>query len=113
MELKDFMSPEWLRWISGLGFYLMSSDADDDKGWSERKGYYVNYSPATQLWTLTITTNTIQKQEDGGEFEENSEENIGPHVLGKLRETLSTYKIELDDEDANKIIKRMTNPNLL
>jgi hypothetical protein len=113
MEMKDFMSPEWPRWISGLGFYVMSSDADDDTGWSERKGYYVNYNPGTQLWTLTITTNTVQKEEDGGEFEENSEENFGPHDLGKFREILSTYEIELDVGGANEIIKRMTNPHLL
>ena len=113
MDLKDFMSPEWPRWISGLGFYVMSEDSSDNAGWSESKGYYVNYNTGTHLWTLTITTNTVQKEEDGGEFEENSQENVGPHDLGKLREILSTYEIELDDETANEIIKRMKNLHLL
>jgi hypothetical protein len=113
MDPKDFMSTEWPRWISGCGFYVMSEDSNDETGWSESKAYYLNYNPGTQLWTLTITTDTVQKEEDGAEFEENSEENIGPHDLEKLREILSTCEIELDDEGANEIIKRMKNPHLL
>ena len=113
MDPKDFMSAEWPRWVSGRGFYFMSEDSDDDAGWSESKGYYINYNNEKQLWALTISVRTVQKEEDGTEFEENGEENIGPHDLGKLREILATYEIEFADEISNEIIKRMSNPHLL
>lgn len=113
MKPEDFSSPEWPRWVSGLGFYIMSEDGEDGSGWSESKTYFVNLDTKTDLWTLTIATTTKQKEEDGFESEEADEETIGPHKLEEFREVLATYDFKLDDDMVSEITKRLNNKHLL
>ena len=49
MDLNDFLSKEGPRWVSGLGFYIMSEHSDDGSGWFENKTYYVNFDLGTEF----------------------------------------------------------------
>jgi len=113
MDSNDFLSNEGPRWVSGLGFYIMSEHSDDDAGWSENKTYYVNFDIGTELWALKISTDTKQKEEDGFELEESYEETIGPLKLEEFRKILATYHFDLDDQMVSEITKRLKNKHLL
>jgi len=108
MDPINLTQTEWSRWKEGRGLLIMSEDSDDGSEWSERKDFYVNFDPNTQLWTLVISCRTVEADQSDAEFEERTEEIIGPHPIGSLRDLLSDHHCEFSDELAQEVIKRTT-----
>lgn len=106
MNKNDGDKMRWPCWVAGLGLNIMSEDADDGSGWSEKKEYYISFDQKMQNWSLKIQSRTIETEDDGTEFEETSQEEIGPYQLENFKEALSAYEIKLSDELAQEIIKR-------